>query len=151
MATITPTLSLLSNASTATTPGPLSVALSLSATKALSVDEVQSKILSVSTTHQLLWDASTFTASGTVGADGAWLYFRNMLSENPTPDLLHDIIVSHTGADADNAADAHRLFTLQPGEFAFFPWDCTQDIYVDAMETNTNALECWLFARVGTA
>mgnify|MGYP003651136978 FL=1 len=151
MATITPTLSLLSNASTATTPGPLSVALSLSATKALSVDEVQSKILSVSTTHQLLWDASTFTASGTVGADGAWLYFRNMLSENPTPDLLHDIIVSHTGADAADAADAHRLFTLQPGEFAFFPWDCTQDIYVDAMETNTNALECWLFARVGTA
>ena len=151
MATITPTLSLLSNASTATTPGPLSVALSLSATKALSVDEVQSKILSVSTTHQLLWDASTFTASGTVGADGAWLYFRNMLSENPTPDLLHDIIVSHTDADAADAADAHRLFTLQPGEFAFFPWDCTQDIYVDAMETNANALECWLFARVGTA
>ena len=38
MATITPTLSLVSNASTATTPGPLSVALSLAATKALTVN-----------------------------------------------------------------------------------------------------------------
>ena len=41
MATITPTLTLTSNASGATTPGPLSVALSLSATDALTVDTVQ--------------------------------------------------------------------------------------------------------------
>jgi len=152
MSTITPTFTLTSNASTATTlPGPLSIALSLSVTDSLPVVEVQSKILSVSTTHQLAWDASDFTASGTVGADGGWLYFKNLLAENSSPDLLHDIIIHNTDADADNAADAPRLFTLQPGEFAFFPWDCTQDLYVDAMETNANALECWLFVRTGTA
>tara|TARA_R110000765_G_scaffold272852_3_gene371514 strand:+ start:2052 stop:2510 length:459 start_codon:yes stop_codon:yes gene_type:complete len=152
MGVITPTLTLTANASTATTDaGPMSIALSLSATDSLPVTEVQSKIIDVSTTHGLLWDASAFTASGTVGADGAWLYFKNTLAENTSPDLLHDIIISHTNADADNAADAHRLFTLQPGEFAWFPWDCTQDIYVDAMETNAAALECWIFVRTGTA
>ena len=152
MSTIAPTLTITSNASTAATlPGPMSIALSLSVTDSLPIAEVQSKILSVSTTHQLVWDASAFTASGATGVDGAWLYFKNVLAENSSPDLLHDIIVSHTDADADDAGDAHRLFTLQPGEFAFFPWDCTQDIYVDAAETNAIALECWLFERTGTA
>tara|TARA_R110000744_G_scaffold347943_1_gene453491 strand:+ start:109 stop:567 length:459 start_codon:yes stop_codon:yes gene_type:complete len=152
MSTIAPTLTITSNSSEAATlPGPLSVALSLSVTDSLPIAEVQSKILSVSTTHQLVWTAANFTASGATGVDGAWLYFKNTLAENSTPDLLHDIIVSHTDADADDAGDAHRLFTLQPGEFAFFPWDCTQDIYVDAAETNATALECWLFERTGTA
>jgi hypothetical protein len=152
MSTIAPTLTITSNASTAATlPGPMSIALSLSVTDSLPIAEVQSKILSVSTTHQLVWTAANFTASGATGVDGAWLYFKNTLAENSTPDLLHDIIVSHTDADADDAGDAHRLFTLQPGEFAFFPWDCTQDIYVDAAETNATALECWLFERTGTA
>ena len=79
MATITPTLTLTSNASTASsTPGPLSIALSLSATDALDVTEVQSKIVDVSGTHANLWDASDFTASGEAGTDGAFLYFKNI-------------------------------------------------------------------------
>lgn len=153
MGVITPTLTIVANANTASTAaGPLSIALALSTTDSLPVTEVQSKIVSTSLTHALLWDASDFTASGAVGVDGAWLYFKNLLAENSTPDLLHDIIISHTDADADNAGDGHRLFTLQPGEFAFFPWDCTQDIYVDGMENgNSNSLECWIFVRTGTA
>tara|TARA_R110001592_G_scaffold262534_1_gene527579 strand:- start:922 stop:1380 length:459 start_codon:yes stop_codon:yes gene_type:complete len=152
MGVIKPTLNITANSNTTTLdPGPLSIALALSTTDSLPVTEVQSKILSVSTTHALVWDASDFTASGAVGVDGAWLYFKNLLAENSTPDLLHDIIISHTDADADDPGDGHRLFTLQPGEFAFFPWDCTQDIYVDGMDAETNALECWIFVRTGTA
>ena len=155
MGVIKPTLSITANANTAATDaGPLSIALALSTTDSLPVTEVQSKIVSVSTTHALLWDASDFTASGASGVDGAWLYFKNLLAENNPVDLLHDIIISHTDADADDAGDTHRLFTLQPGEFAFFPWDCTQDIYVDGSDgaaAETNALECWIFVRTGTA
>ena len=41
--------------------------------------------------------------------------------------------------------------TLQPGEFAFFPWDMEQDIQVDASVANDDALEAILFVRTGTA
>ena len=40
MATITPTFTLSANKNSATTPGPLSVALALSVTDALTVDNV---------------------------------------------------------------------------------------------------------------
>ena len=153
MGIIKPTFSLTANASSATTDaGPMSMSLSLSTTDSLDISEVQSKIVDMtSDTHQLLWDASDFTASGATGVDGGWLYMKNLLAENSPADLLHDIIISHTDADADDAGDAHRLYTLQPGEFCFFPWDATQDIYVDSHETNVQALECWLFVRTGTA
>ena len=64
MATIKPTLNLTANASSATTPGPLSIAIALSATDALDVTKVQSKILDVKADHTasvdggVLWDAS---------------------------------------------------------------------------------------------
>ncbi len=152
MSTITPTLTLTSNASSASTsPGPMSIALSLSATDSLPVTEVASKIIDVSDTHALVWDASDYTASGATGVDGAWLYFKNLLAENSTPDLLHDIVIGIENESLLGAGEADRLFTLQPGEFAFFPWDCTQDIYVDGAESNSSALECWIFVRTGTA
>ena len=47
MATIKPTLSLTANASTASTPGPLSIALNLSATDSLTVDRAVSEIKTV--------------------------------------------------------------------------------------------------------
>lgn len=39
-----------------------------------------------------------------------------------------------------------RTFTLLPGEFAFFPFDYTGDIYVEAAQ-NTPQLEYWVFDR----
>ena len=76
---ITPTLTLTSNASTASTsPGPLSFALSLSATDTLDVTEVQSKIVDVSGTHAVLWTHTDFASTQTAGTDGAFLYFKNI-------------------------------------------------------------------------
>ena len=152
MGVITPTLTIVANANTASTAaGPMSIALALSTTDSLPVSEVASKIIDVSDTHALVWDASDYTASGATGVDGAWLYFKNLLAENGTPDLLHDIVIGNADESLLTAGEANRMFTLQPGEFAFFPWDCTQDIYVDGAEANTSALECWIFVRTGTA
>ena len=152
MGVITPTLTIVANANTASTAaGPMSIALALSTTDSLPVSEVASKIIDVSATHGVVWTAADYTASGATGVDGAWLYFKNLLAENGTPDLLHDIVVGNADESLLTAGEANRMFTLQPGEFAFFPWDCTQDIYVDGAEANTSALECWIFVRTGTA
>ena len=146
MATITPTLTLTSNASTASsTPGPLSIALSVSATDALDVTEVQSKIVDVSGTHANLWDASDFTSSGTAGTDGAFLYFKNIHA------TVNIMIGAATLENLSNDGEADRLFTLKPSEFAWMPWDCTTDICVDANGTGTSGLEAWCFVRTGTA
>jgi len=143
---ITPTLTLTSNASTASSnPGPLSIALSLSATDTLDVTEVQSKIVDVSGTHALLWDASDFTASGAAGTDGAFLYFKNIHAS------VNIMIGAATSENLSNDGEADRLMTLQPGEFAWVPWDCTNDITVDANGTGTSGLETWCFVRTGTA
>ena len=163
MGIIKPTLSLTANASSATTDaGPMSIALSLSATDSLAITEVQSKILDmVSLTHQIVWDASDFTSSGAAGVDGAFMYFKNLLSDNDPVVIpsLHGIMIATgtpggSGADVDGGGEQTRLMTLRPGEFAWMPWDCTQDIYADPLDdgiTNTGALECWLFVRTGTA
>ena len=152
MGIIKPTLTLTANARSATTEaGPLSFALSLSATDSLDVTEVASKIMDVSTTHALIWDASDYVGTAVYGEDGGFLYFKNLLSENSPADKLHDIVISDTDAHAVPDGHAPRLMTLQPGEFAWMPWDMTQDLYVDALETNASALECWLFVRTTTA
>ena len=148
MATITPTISLTANASSASTaPGPLSIALSLSATDALDVTKVESKIIDVSETHGTLWDASDYTASGAAGTDGAFVYVKNTSST-----AGHEISIGHGSAGhLLNAANTTRLMTLKGGEFAFFPWDCTADLVYDANGTYTNVLESWVFVRTGTA
>tara|TARA_R100000479_G_C6202712_1_gene135292 strand:+ start:41 stop:505 length:465 start_codon:yes stop_codon:yes gene_type:complete len=154
MATITPTLTLTSNASSASTlPGPLSVALSLSATDALDVTKVETKILDVKGDHTtsidagVLWDASDYTASGVAGTDGAFVYVRNTSSTDG-----HHITIGTGGAkNLSGDADAQRLMTLRGGEFAFFPWDCTQDIIYDANGDYSAILETWVFVRTGTA
>ena len=146
MGVIKPTLTLKANSSSATTDaGPLSIALSLSATDSLTVTEVQSKIVDVSGTHENLWDASDFTASGEAGTDGAFLYFKNIHA------TVNIMIGAATLENLSDNGEADRLFTLQPGEFAWMPWDCTNDICVDANGTGTAGLEAWLFVRTGTA
>ena len=161
MGVIKPTLSLVANTSSASVDaGPLSMALSLSATDLLDVTKVESMMLDVDASHgatNLFLDASKYTAAGTnvtEGVDGGFVYLKNHLPA--TEAVLHDIMIGATAAELDADVDATspsavRLMTLKPGEFAWMPWDMTYDLYFDAKETNTSALECWLFVRTGTA
>ena len=154
MGVITPTFTLTANASTASTDaGPLSIALSLSATDSLTVTKVESKILDVkedhtaSTDEGVLWDASDYTASGAAGTDGAFVYVKNTSST-----ATHEISIGHgSAAHLLGAANTTRLMTLKGGEFAWFPWDCTADIVYDANGDYSGALESWVFVRTGTA
>ena len=152
MGIIKPTLTLTANASTATKDaGPMSIALSLSATDSLDVTEVASKIIDISTTHVKIFDHDDyFSTNADTGVDGGFVYMKNLLTENSPADLLHDIVIHNTDATALGVDHEPRLFTLQPGEFAWFPWDFTFDIYADGAESNTSALECWLFVRTTT-
>ena len=154
MATITPTLTLTANMSShSTLPGPLSIALSLTATDALDVTKVETKVIDVKLDHTasidagVLWDASDYTASGAAGTDGAFVYIKNTSST-----AGHEIMIGHGGAKHLGAAgDTTRLMTLRGGEFAFFPWDCTSDIIYDANGDYSAILETWVFVRTGTA
>ena len=147
MAVIKPTLTLTSNASSATTDaGPLSIALSLSATDSLTVDTVESKIITPTTTVSTLFDGSALDAGSEVaGTNGGFLYMKNTSTSD------YDVYI---GIEADGAsatelqgnADAQRLFTLKQGEFCFFPYDYTMDITVDAENANAT-MEYWLFNR----
>jgi hypothetical protein len=142
---ITPTLTLVSNASTATTvPGPLSVALSLAATQALHVKAVQSKIATVTAANdQVLWDDAAFIDADneTAGTDGGFVYVKNVHAS------AH-IYLGHGVAGAlEGVGTAARIMTLLPGEFAFFPWDFTADIIVDASAAAADGVETWVFTR----
>ena len=148
MGVIKPTLTLTSNASTATTDaGPLSIALTLSATDSLAVDQVATKIVNVDGTHGILWDASDYAATAAAGTDGGFVYIKNVTAAGSGRNIM--IGVENENLSSDDEAD--RLFTLQPQEFAWFPWDMSQDIYEDANGSSDNALETWLFVRTGTA
>ena len=157
MGVIKPTLTLTSNASSATTDaGPLSIALSLSATDSLSVDQVVSGIKDVDGTHGILLDASDFCAGGSAtaeaGTDGAFVYIKNVAAADSGRNIMIGSANSNLSDNVDpDSPSANRLFTLQPQEFAWFPWDCTYDIYEDANGSTSNALEYWVFVRTGTA
>tara|TARA_X000001388_G_C2221807_1_gene119553 strand:+ start:112 stop:594 length:483 start_codon:yes stop_codon:yes gene_type:complete len=157
MPTITPTLTLVANKNTATTPGPLSMALSLSATDALLVDNVESEIHTITTTtaSHVIVDGSTLVGSGVGGTDGGWIYMKNVTVSG---DYL--IYIGFVPADntADLAADTPstgtatiRSFSLKPGEFAFFPYDYIGDIIAEASNNGTGdtvpKLEVWRFDR----
>ena len=148
MGVIKPTFTLTSNSSKAATDaGPLSMALSLSSTDSLSVDLVESKIIDVDGTHGILLDASDYAATASAGTDGAFIYIKNITAAGSGRNIM--IGVANENLSSDDETD--RLFTLQPQEWAWFPWDCSQDIYEDANGTSTRALEYWLFVRTGTA
>ena len=146
MGIITPTLTLSSNASTASTDaGPLSIALSLSATDSLTVDHVKSKIFNPTTTAAILFDGSAEDDGGTAGTHGGFIYLKNVSAAD------YDIYVgvgaeTMSATELQDAADGDRFMTLKQGEFAFFPWDYEMDLSVDA-EHNEATLEYWLFNR----
>ena len=140
---IKPTLTLTSNASTATSsPGPLSVALSLAATDTLDVSAVQSKIETVTDTAEVLWAHANFSdGTETYGVDGGFVYVKNIHASNK-------ISIGHGALEEITPTNnALRIMTLLPGEFAWFPWDFTADLLADADGTATDGLESWVFSR----
>ena len=146
MGKLKPTLSLTANASSATTDaGPLSVALSLSATDSLTVDTVKSQIINPTTTDSLLFDGSGFDDGGTAGTHGGFIYLKNVSAADY--DIYFGAVADGgTVTDMEAADDADRFMTLKQGEFAFLPWDYTMDITCDA-EHNDATLEYWVFNR----
>jgi hypothetical protein len=100
------------------------------------------------------------------GTDGGYLYMKN-LDTSGTDSIYVGIVsgaenntssptsgsdnptaphASNAGHLADTANTTLRTFTLKPGEFAFFPWDYTGDIYVEN-NAGDPKLEWWLFDR----
>ena len=146
MGTIKPSFTLTANSSSATTPGPLSIALSLSATDSVDVNQATSKIETVTDTHEVLWAHADFEGDGTnaMGVDGGFVYVKNVHASNK-------IAIGHGAAGDMNANNAAlRMMTLLPGEFAWFPWDFTSDLIADADGTATRGLETWVFTRTGS-
>ena len=147
MATISPTLSITANASSATTPGPLSFALSLSATKALTVDRVVSETKVINTSTVLILSGSSLLAvdsdSGAPGSHGGFLYLRNVTSSDL--DIYVALAPDGTTPVLGSNDDADRSFTLKQDEFAFLPWDCTGDLIASGEGACT--LEYFFFNR----
>ena len=135
MADIKPTFTLTSNTNAVSTnPGPLSVALSLSAkphSNVLVVDSVESEIFTVNTgANTTLLDGSLLESAFVPGTNGCFIYLKNTMASNITEKICVGILNEGVGAPAvDNGTDdltrshidTHRTFTLKAGEFAFFP------------------------------
>ena len=158
---IKPTITLTANKNSATTnPGPLSVSLSLSGTDLLSVDTVQSEIVTPpnSGAPTLLLQGEDYggDSGDTPGTHGGFIYFKNVSAASATNLIYVGTTLQGASAPAnmgagttalDNADDASfRLMTLKVGEFAWLPWDYMQDIYIGASAAS-QLLEYWLFDR----
>lgn len=169
MATIKPTLSVVSNNSSHATPGPLSMALDLSTTVDVTCDDVHQGMVTIddATSHAILfsgatqsWRSGTFTGAGDAAPGyGGYVYLKNVSAL--ASDIYigigsdEDIAADLAGADQpddfgdDAAGDANvgvtRFMTLKQNEFAFFPWDYTTRITYDASGAAT--LEWWIFDR----
>ena len=173
MATIKPTITLTANKSSATSnPGPLSVALSLSTNDLLTVDTVQSEIVSLTETPVQLLDGSALSGGtetpSTAAANqvGGFLYLKNTGTAKAAYVGLVSNVIENDGttvlgndaptAPASNTDAGHlaevanttlRTMTLRPGEFAYFPWDYTGDVYAECEHSDGTTLEYWLFDR----
>tara|TARA_X000001382_G_C3042416_1_gene138306 strand:+ start:106 stop:552 length:447 start_codon:yes stop_codon:yes gene_type:complete len=130
MATITPTLTLTANASSGTPAGPMSTAISISATKDLTVDRVVSETKILGTGTALVLDGSALLAidsdTGQPGEHGGFLYLKNRTASDL--DIYVAFADDGTTEVLGSNDDPHRSLTLKQNEFAFVPWDCTGDI-----------------------
>ena len=161
MGVIKPTLTLTANASSATTDaGPISIALSLSTTDSLTVDSIQSKIVTPANAGAptLLLQGEDYggDSGDTPGTHGGFLYLKNASASDSTAIIYVGMVrqgatdpadfgAGTTALDhADDATD--RVFTLKTGEFAWLPWDYMQDIYCGA-SSPSQSLEYFLFDR----
>lgn len=170
---IKPTLTLTSNASSATTDaGPLSIALSLSVTDDLTVDTVTSEVVSLDDSPVKLLDGSVLCggtetpSTAAANQQGGHLYLKNagtakaayvgiVSSHNPAGSS-DSITGSDTPTAPPSSGNGHlaeaanttlRTMTLRPGEFAFFPWDYAGDIYAECEHSDGTTLEYFLFDR----
>tara|TARA_Y100001973_G_scaffold78277_1_gene114876 strand:+ start:637 stop:1158 length:522 start_codon:yes stop_codon:yes gene_type:complete len=172
MGIITPTFSLKANAGTASSSaGPMSMALALSLSDSLSVSKVDHFVVNdvphgtLNWTNVNVWDRAKLidgsadhpdggnAESTTSQLDGCWVLIINTTAVTST-ELIH---IGYTN-DADASADGHtyttiggandgeRLFTLKAGEFAWFPFDFTGDLYCSATAAS-QTLEFWRFNR----
>ena len=171
MGVIQPTITFSTNSNASTNnAGPGSMALSASVTDVLTVDLAEQKLLATSTSPVQLVDGhDTMTLAGsdvwTPGSVGSFIFLKN--NSTTTGENILIGIVSNcnrndgtlTGADgataphatndghlADTANTTLRTMTLLPGEFAWFPWDYTGDIYYESV-TGTPQLEFWRWDR----
>lgn len=130
MATITPTLTITANASSATTPGPISSSISISETGSLTVDRVTAETKVLGTGTVLILDGSALLAidsdTGQPGSHGGFLYMKNTTASDL--DIYVAFADDGTTEVLGSNDDPHRSFTLKQNEFAFVPWDCTGDI-----------------------
>tara|TARA_R100000654_G_scaffold41523_1_gene67680 strand:+ start:771 stop:1250 length:480 start_codon:yes stop_codon:yes gene_type:complete len=154
---IKPTITVAANKNTATNnPGPLSVAISLTTADLLSVDNVQSEIVSVTDGgHKILLDGEKLSGGdGAGGTVGGYVYFSN-ISAASTTNFIYIGVADDTQAATDmSAADqvdameaATRFMTLKVGEFAWFPWDYTTRLFIDTNAATAQKLEYWVFDR----
>ena len=168
---IKPTLQFVSNSETSTTdPGPMSFALNLTTTPTadvvsgvykgrLSVDDVDQRLYTTSDTITSLLDGSEVGGgTETPATVGCYIYLKN--HSTTSGDNIYIGIVAGGGSDTpaapaasgttalDEATNATlRTMTLLPGEFAFFPFDYTGDIYYEAAAGKTPKLEYWRFDK----
>tara|TARA_R100000654_G_scaffold56087_1_gene82412 strand:- start:5800 stop:6306 length:507 start_codon:yes stop_codon:yes gene_type:complete len=166
MAVITPTISIRSNTSTATTnPGPLSVALSLSGSDVLTVDTATSAIITPPNSGAPLKFLDGDALQGGDAVDAPGTYGSYVYMKNTTATGANLIYIGFgagalqggaapanmgggNGTTALDASDdsSFRFMTLKPGEFAFFPWDYLQDFYCGASAAS-QTLEYWIFDK----
>ena len=160
MAIIKPTLAIkafASDYSVTADQGPLSVALDLSVTTDVTTVGVNSGRKLVSRADGAggtLFDGSLITGdSAASGSHGSFLYLKNMTAAGGTGNIIIGVEADDADttdqADISDTGNASRLFTLLPQEFAFFPYDHTMDIIVDAAADNV-VLEWWKFDRSTT-
>ena len=169
MATITPTLTITANSSSATTPGPISTAINISATTSLTTDCILAAATMVppntgAPTKLFDGDALSFAGIGsgadgnhsdTPGTNGSFLYLKNATASGANLIYVGTTLQGATDPDdmgaggtaLDNADDASlRLFTLKRDEFVWMPWDFLQDVYVGASAASQQ-LEYMVFDR----
>ena len=131
MATIKAGITITSNSATATTPGPLTFALSLSNSDDLTVDgRVIAEVEEVTTTAS---DTQIFTASTT---GESYIYLNNISDTN---------MFVTKAAGSGSAAD--RFMMLKAGEAAFFPWAGGQDLHLDHGAGSTKKCEYFVFVQ----
>ena len=155
MGKITPTISFTSNSDQATTnAGPGSFAVAASISDSLSVDLMEQKLIETSGTVTKLLDGSVVGGgTETPATVGCYIFLRN--NSSTTNENIYIGIVAGGGSYTPGAPDGSggsaldeatnstlRTFTLLPGEFAWFPFDYTGDIYYESA-TGTPALEYW--------
>ena len=130
MATVSTQIKITSNAATATTPGPLTFALSLDNTDTLTVNgRVIAEVEEVAASGvPKIFDSST-TAE-------AYVYLNNISDTNM-------FVTNSSGAGS--ASD--RFMMLKAGEAAFFPWAGSQDLHLDHGGAGTKKCEYFIFVQ----